>query len=56
MIPKHNLEKTLTIGFLNKKIEDNLEVYKQHYDIVLTKENATFCEVEKIIKEGKEES
>jgi len=55
MIPKDKLDKTLTIGFLNKNIEQNLESYCKHYDIVLTKEEATFYEVEKIIKERKEE-
>ena len=51
MVPKNKLDKTLTIGFLNQKIEENLESYCKHYDIVLTKEEATFYEVEKIINE-----
>lgn len=50
MIPKENLDKTLTIGFLNKKIEQNLAFYNRHYDVVLTEEEACFQEVEKIIK------
>lgn len=50
-----NKDKTITIGFLNKKIEENLPVYNQIYDIILTKEDATFYEVEKIIKERKGE-
>ena len=50
MITK-NKDKTITIGFLNKKIKENLQVYNQNYDIILTEEEATFYEVEKIIKE-----
>lgn len=48
MVEKENLEHTITIGFLNDKIEENLSFYKQHYDVVLTNEDATFYEVEKI--------
>lgn len=55
MVPKNKLDKTLTIGFLNQKIEENLANYNKHYDIVLTNEEATFYEVEKIIKKRKEE-
>lgn len=47
MVEKENLEHTLTIGFLNEKIEQNLNFYQKHYDIVLTKQDATFYEVEK---------
>lgn len=50
MVPKENLEHTITIGFLNDKIEENLSFYKQNYDVVLTNEDATFYEVEKIRK------
>lgn len=55
MIKKEALDQTITIGFLNKKIEENLAFYKENYDIVLTDEEATFEEVEKIIKEGRKE-
>lgn len=48
-------DEVITIGFLNKKIEENLQVYNQNYDIILTEEDATFYEVEKIIKERKGE-
>ncbi len=54
MISK-NKDKTITIGFLNKNIEKNLPIYNQNYDIVLTEEESTFYEVEKIIKERKGE-
>lgn len=49
MIEKGKLPSTITIGFLNNKIEQNIEVYKQNYDIVLTDEQACFQEVEKIL-------
>ncbi len=55
MAPKENLQNTITIGFLNNKIEENSKFYQQNYDVVLTEEEATFYEVEKIIKERKEE-
>ena len=54
MIPKENLDQTITIGFLNQKIKQNLEFYNRHYDVVLTEEEACFQEVEKIIKKEKE--
>lgn len=50
MIKKEELDKAVTIGFLNDKIDENLKFYQQNYDIVLTKEEACFEEVEKIIK------
>ncbi len=49
MIAKEKLENTITIGFLNNKIKENLEVYQKNYDIVLTDEEACFQEVEKVI-------
>lgn len=49
MIPKKDLEKTIKVGFLDQELE-NLQVYKEKFDIVLTKENATFDNVRKIIK------
>lgn len=50
MIRKEDLKKTITIGFLNNKIEENLRIYQQQYDVVLTNEEACFQEVEKIIR------
>lgn len=49
MVTKDKLEKTITIGFLDEKIEQNLELYKETFDIVLT-DNASFKEIEDIIK------
>ncbi|MBR1654410.1 MAG: hypothetical protein IJ690_05640 [Clostridia bacterium] len=39
----------LLYGFLGRKVEENLEVYKQNFDVVLTQEDATFDAVGKII-------
>ena len=36
MIDKNLLERTITIGFLDYNIEENLETYKKNFDIVLT--------------------
>lgn len=55
MVPKEKLKNTITIGFLNSKIEENLSFYNQNYDIVLTEKEACFQEVEKIIEKGKED-
>lgn len=49
MIEKEKLSKAITIGFLNKNIEENLEFYKKNFDIVLTKEEATFEMVNKLV-------
>lgn len=49
MTPKKDLEKTIKVGFLDKKLE-NLSTYRKKFDIVLTKEDATFDNVRKIIK------
>lgn len=45
MVSNKNLEKTITIGFLDQRIEKNLEVYNKNFDIVLT-DNGGFNEIE----------
>ena len=50
MVEKEKRNQTLTIAFLNDRIEDNVNIYNQHYDIVLTEKEACFQEVEKIIR------
>ena len=52
MISKDKLNSTITVGFLDKKIEENLELYKATFDMVLT-DNASFKEIEEIIKREK---
>ena len=48
MINKENLKNTLTIGFLDENIEQNLEKYNNNFDIVLT-ENSNFKDVKNIL-------
>lgn len=49
MIGKEDLDKTITIGFLNNNTDENRERYNRSYDFVLTDEEACFQEVEKIM-------
>lgn len=49
MIEKKEWKQTISVGFLNEKIEENLEIYQKNFDIVLTNEEATFEKVEKIV-------
>lgn len=49
MTKKENLDKTVTIGFLNNNTDEKLKCYNQNYDFVLTEEEACFQEVEKIM-------
>ena len=49
MIEKNSWNKTILVGFLNEKIEENLNLYKKEFDIVLTKEDANFETVKEII-------
>lgn len=48
MVTKEKLKDTVTIGFLEKNIEANLEKYKKTFDIVLTNQ-ASFKQVLEII-------
>ena len=48
MMGEYPADKLLKIGFLNKNIAENLEVYKKNFDIVLTKEN-NFYDIEKYL-------
>lgn len=42
-------EKTITIGFLDKKIDENLEKYNKNFDIVLSN-HGSFEEIKRYIK------
>ena len=53
MIDKEKLQNTLTFGFLDENIEQNLERYKENFDIVLT-ENDNFNTVRNILKNKEE--
>ena len=49
MVPEEQWNETISVGFLNENIDENLEEYKKNFDIVLTKEDATFEIINKII-------
>lgn len=53
MIPSYEWKNTISVGFLSKKIEENVEVYRQNFDVVLTQEDATFDVVDEIVLETK---
>ena len=48
MVPKEDLYKTLTIGFLEIKINENLNFYNKNFDIVFT-DNCSFKDIENLI-------
>lgn len=50
MCPKEKLQDTITVtvGFLDRDVEKNLETYKENFDIVLT-DNESFNKVLDII-------
>ena len=49
MAPNKDLEKTIKVGYLDEALE-NLSTYREKFDIVLTKEDATFDKAREIIK------
>ena len=49
MIPKVDIENAITVGFLDEKIEENLETFNKNFDIVLSN-RGTFEEVNNILK------
>lgn len=48
MVPKEDHNRTLCFGFLDKKINDNLEFYKNNFDVVLTN-NSSYEDVENVL-------
>lgn len=48
MVPKKDLRKTLSFGFLEKNVKENLTPYRNAFDIVLT-DNTSFYEVQDIL-------
>ena len=48
MVPKEDWNRTIKVAFLNAKIEENVELYKKSFDIVLTNEDANFDELKEI--------
>jgi 5'-nucleotidase len=50
MITGFNYDNLIKIGFLNEKIEDNLEYYGQNYDAIILNDSSMDF-VNKILKE-----
>lgn len=48
MVPKEDLRKTLSFGFLEKNVEINFKVYQDAFDVVLT-DSSSFYDVKNII-------
>ena len=48
MVTKEKLNTTITVGFLDNKIEERLKLYEDNFDIVLT-DNSSFNELLEII-------
>lgn len=47
MVQENEWKDTVLVGFLNEKIEENMEIYKKEFDIVLTEADATFDKFQK---------
>lgn len=48
MCNKDNIEKTLTVGFLDKNIDENMKVFNKNYDVVLCN-NESFCTIQNVL-------
>ncbi len=48
MCSKKKIRDTITIGFLDRDVEKNLDIYKENFDIVLT-DNESFNKIFDII-------
>ena len=46
MVPEEQWDETILVGFLNENIKNNLEKYKNSFDITLTKNDASFENLE----------
>ena len=49
MIPEEDMKRAITVGFLDEKIEENLEYFNKEFDIVITN-NGGFDELNQILK------
>ena len=46
MVPEEQWDETILVGFLNENIKNNLEKYKNSFDITLTNNDASFENLE----------
>lgn len=49
MVDESELNKTLKIGILDINIENNIDIYKKYFDLVLQGEDATFYQIIKLV-------
>lgn len=54
MVNKNDLSRTISFGFLEKNVDENLNRYRNSYDVVLT-DNSSFYDVENILIKYKKE-
>lgn len=50
MISKSDLDRTISFGFLEANVKENLDLYKKSFDVVLT-DNSSFYDVNKILSD-----
>lgn len=50
MIPKEQWEKTVSVGFCNENINNNLEEYRRNFDITLTNDDANFENIRGLVR------
>lgn len=48
MVPKEEWNKTIKIAFLDVNIKENMELYKESFDVVLTNEDSSFNKIREI--------
>lgn len=48
MLSKDELKNSLSFGFLENEVENNFELYKEHFDVVLT-DNSSFYDVRNVL-------
>lgn len=48
MVPKEEWNRTIKVSFLDIKVEENLELYKKSFDLVLTNEDSNFDKLREI--------
>ena len=49
MVPKAEWNNTVSVGFLDERVDQNLDVFKQNFDVVLTDEDVNFNIAKKIV-------
>ena len=50
MVPKEQWEKTISVGFCNENINNNLEEYRRNFDITLTNDDANFENIKGLVR------